>query len=51
MATIATPMQTRITAGGVELKAVKVETGYGYFESHPIIRALCPDWVFDFYQQ
>lgn len=46
MATVTSAMQTRITARGAELTGVKTKTGYGYFERHTIIRALCPNWVF-----
>jgi len=49
MATITTTMQTRITARGAELTSVKSDTGYAYFERHPIIRAFCPDWIFAYY--
>jgi hypothetical protein len=49
MATITTTMQTRLTARGAELTSVKAETGYDFFERHPIIRALCPDWIFAYY--
>jgi len=45
MATIAATMQTRITASGVELTSEKAEIGYGYFERHPLVRALCPPWI------
>jgi hypothetical protein len=48
MATMATTMQTRITAGGIELTKTSEAIGYGYFECHPIIRALCPPWLFAF---
>ena len=49
MASITTTMHSRITASGAELTSVKAETGYGFFEQHPVIRALCPDWVFAYY--